>query len=96
MSTTGDWYKVAESALQRSMYGGRLHLATITPSADNESLRLAFKPNEHAPWAIEYFVRPWRGRLPTPDDIDWIARDVDREAATWFERKSKGKKKQFF
>lgn len=96
MNTTGDWYEAAAAALRRSMYGERLHIAAITASADNESLRLAFKPDEHAAWAIEYFVHPWRDRLPTPADIEFIAAAVNREAATWFERKPKRKTKSFF
>lgn len=86
-----DWYATGESALRESMYRNRLHLVAITPSADNESLRLAFKANEHAPWVIEYFVHRWHGRPPRPDDITSIARQLDREAATWLERDSRKK-----
>lgn len=83
------WYSACDSALARSMYGGRLHIASISPADDGESLRLAFKPDEHAPWAIEYFVRPWRGRAPESDDIDSIARQINNDAAGWFEKKSR-------
>jgi hypothetical protein len=91
VNTPDEWFKASDSALGQASYGGRLHLARMTPADDGESLRLAFKSNEHAPWVIEYFVRPWRGRPPEQHDIDSIARQIDSEAATWFERKPRRK-----
>ena len=77
------WLSTAREALAHSGYAERLHFASLSNARDTDDwLRIAYKPNVPAPWAIEIHIDPWNGRSPRADDVESIARRIDTEAAS--------------